>query len=58
MALPALLMFVAFGVIPLLGVLGLSFTTWDGIGVDPPGRSRQLASTVLTNPGLAARARG
>src|SRR5882724_2889159 len=32
MALPALLMFVAFGIIPLLGVLGLSFTTWDGIG--------------------------
>lgn len=32
MALPALLMFFAFGVIPLLGVLGLSFTTWDGIG--------------------------
>jgi raffinose/stachyose/melibiose transport system permease protein len=32
MALPALLMFFAFGIIPLLGVLGLSFTTWDGIG--------------------------
>jgi raffinose/stachyose/melibiose transport system permease protein len=32
MALPALLMFIAFGIIPLLGVLGLSFTTWDGIG--------------------------
>src|SRR5689334_21920979 len=32
MALPALLMFVVFGIIPLLGVLGLSFTTWDGIG--------------------------
>jgi raffinose/stachyose/melibiose transport system permease protein len=32
MALPALLMFLAFGVIPLLGVLALSFATWDGIG--------------------------
>ena len=32
MALPALVMFIAFGVIPMLGVLGLSFTTWDGIG--------------------------
>jgi raffinose/stachyose/melibiose transport system permease protein len=32
MALPALLMFIAFGIIPLLGVLFLSFTTWDGIG--------------------------
>jgi raffinose/stachyose/melibiose transport system permease protein len=33
MALPALLMFVAFGLIPLIGVLALSFTTWNGIGV-------------------------
>jgi raffinose/stachyose/melibiose transport system permease protein len=33
MALPALLTFVAFGVVPLLGVLFLSFTRWDGIGV-------------------------
>lgn len=32
MALPALLVFIAFGIIPMLGVLGLSFTTWDGIG--------------------------
>jgi raffinose/stachyose/melibiose transport system permease protein len=32
MAIPALLMFVAFGVIPLLGALGLSFTSWNGIG--------------------------
>jgi raffinose/stachyose/melibiose transport system permease protein len=32
MALPAGLMFVAFGIIPLIGVLFLSFTTWDGIG--------------------------
>jgi raffinose/stachyose/melibiose transport system permease protein len=32
MALPAMLMFFGFGIIPLLGVLGLSFTTWDGIG--------------------------
>ena len=32
MALPALFMFLAFGVIPLVGVLALSFTTWDGIG--------------------------
>ena len=43
MALPALFFFIAFGVIPLLGVLGLSFTQWDGIGDDPPGRPAQLA---------------
>jgi raffinose/stachyose/melibiose transport system permease protein len=51
MALPALLVFVAFGVIPLLGVVGLSFSRWDGIGdIHPAG----LASwrKTLTDPGL------
>ncbi len=38
MALPALLMFLAFGLMPLVGVLLLSFTTWDGIGpIHPSG---------------------
>jgi raffinose/stachyose/melibiose transport system permease protein len=38
MALPALLMFLAFGLVPLVGVLALSFTTWDGIGpIHPSG---------------------
>jgi len=32
LALPALVMFTIFGVIPLLGVLLLSFTDWNGIG--------------------------
>jgi raffinose/stachyose/melibiose transport system permease protein len=32
MALPALIMFAIFGIIPLLGVLLLSFTSWNGIG--------------------------
>ncbi len=50
MALPALVIFVAFGVIPLLGVLVLSFTTWDGIGVDPPVRPHQLARASSTTP--------
>ena len=51
MALPALLFFVAFGVIPLLGVLLLSFTTWDGIGtITPSGFTSWRA--VLTDPGL------
>jgi raffinose/stachyose/melibiose transport system permease protein len=51
MALPALLMFVAFGVIPLIGVLALSFTTWDGIGaIHPSGLTSW--SAALTDPGL------
>lgn len=51
MCLPALLVFTAFGVIPLLGVLGLSFTTWDGIGeIRPSGLDSWLA--VLSDPGL------
>jgi len=51
MALPALLMFFAFGVIPLVGVLALSFTTWDGIGsIHPSGLVSWKAA--LTDPGL------
>ena len=51
MALPALLMFLAFGVIPLVGVLALSFTTWDGIGqIHPSGLTSWRA--VLSDPGL------
>jgi raffinose/stachyose/melibiose transport system permease protein len=51
LAVPALVFFIGFGVIPLVGVLLLSFTSWDGIGaIHPAG----LASwrTVLTDPGL------
>jgi raffinose/stachyose/melibiose transport system permease protein len=51
MALPALVMFICFGVIPLVGVLALSFTTWDGIGpIQPSGLTSW--TQVLTNPGL------
>jgi raffinose/stachyose/melibiose transport system permease protein len=51
MALPALLMFVAFGLVPLLGVLALSFTTWDGIGtIHPSGLTSWRAA--LSDPGL------
>jgi raffinose/stachyose/melibiose transport system permease protein len=32
MVLPALLLFVVFGVVPLIGVVALSFTQWDGLG--------------------------
>jgi raffinose/stachyose/melibiose transport system permease protein len=51
MALPAFLMFLIFGVIPLIGVLALSFTTWAGYG---PIHASGLTSwrTVLGDPGL------
>jgi len=51
MALPAFGFFVLFGVVPLVGVLALSFTTWDGIG---PITFSGLTSwrTVLSDPGL------
>lgn len=52
LALPALLMFIAFGIIPLVGVLALSFTTWDGIGdIRPSGLTSWKAT--LSDPGLA-----
>jgi raffinose/stachyose/melibiose transport system permease protein len=51
MALPALLFFVAFAVLPLVGVLLLSFTSWDGIGVIKPAGFDSWRA-VLTDPGL------
>lgn len=51
MSLPALLMFTVFGIVPLLGVVLLSFTSWDGLGaIRPTG----LVSwrTILSDPGL------
>jgi raffinose/stachyose/melibiose transport system permease protein len=36
MALPALAMFLCFAVLPLLGVVALSFTRWDGLGAIHP----------------------
>jgi raffinose/stachyose/melibiose transport system permease protein len=51
LAVPALLFFTVFGVIPLIGVLVLSFTTWDGIGkIHPSGFTSWRA--VLNDPGL------
>jgi raffinose/stachyose/melibiose transport system permease protein len=51
MALPALLMFTVFGIIPLVGVLLLSFTTWNGIGdIVPSGFTSWRA--ILSDPAL------
>jgi raffinose/stachyose/melibiose transport system permease protein len=51
MALPALLIFFAFALVPLVGVLFLSFASWDGIG-DIHAAGFQSWKAVLTNPGL------
>jgi raffinose/stachyose/melibiose transport system permease protein len=51
MALPALILFAVFAVLPLLGVLLLSFTTWDGIGAIVPSGFTSWR-TILTDPGL------
>lgn len=51
LAAPALVVFVGFAVIPLVGVFALSFATWDGIGaIHPSGLTSWRA--VLTDPGL------
>lgn len=51
LAVPALLFFVGFGVIPLIGVFVLSFTAWDGLGeIRPAGFDSWRA--VLSDPGL------
>ena len=51
MALPALFMFIVFGIVPLIGVLALSFTTWDGIGTIQPSGLTSWRAT-LSDPGL------
>ena len=51
MALPALLVFAAFAILPLVGVVLLSFTSWDGIGVIRPAGFDSWRA-VLADPGL------
>jgi len=51
LAAPALVFFVGFAAIPLVGVFVLSFTTWDGIGAIVPSGLDSWRS-VLTDPGL------
>ncbi|MHA6617759.1 carbohydrate ABC transporter permease [Pseudonocardia sp. DLS-67] len=51
LVLPALAFFTAFGIVPLIGVLVLSFTSWNGIGeITPAGFDNWVA--VLTDPAL------
>lgn len=51
LVLPALLFFTAFGILPLLAVLALSFTSWDGLGAIEAAGFANWAS-VLADPGL------
>lgn len=51
MALPALAIFVVFGVVPLAGVLLLSFAQWDGLGAIHTAGFANWRS-VLKDPGL------
>ncbi|MER6649441.1 sugar ABC transporter permease [Streptomyces sp. NPDC000971] len=51
LAMPALVVFVGFAVIPLVGVFALSFTTWDGIGAIQPSVLTSWRA-VLSDPGL------
>jgi raffinose/stachyose/melibiose transport system permease protein len=53
LVLPALAFFTAFGVIPLIGVLALSFTSWNGIGeITPIGFGNWVS--VLGDPALVS----
>jgi raffinose/stachyose/melibiose transport system permease protein len=51
MALPALLIFGAFALVPLIGVVLLSFSTWDGIGTIHASGLTSWRAT-LSDPGL------
>jgi len=51
LVLPALAVFTAFGLVPLVGVLALSFTSWDGLGEIMPAGFANWVS-VLGDPGL------
>lgn len=51
LAIPALVFFVVFAVVPLIGVLLLSFTNWDGIGtITLAGVANWLS--VFSDPGM------
>ncbi|GLY04286.1 MULTISPECIES: sugar ABC transporter permease [Actinoplanes] len=52
MAVPALVAFAVFGVLPLLGVLLLSFTSWNGLSPDISFTGTDSWSTVLADPRL------
>lgn len=52
LALPALFFFVAFAVVPLIGVVALSFTSWDGLSSTIHLSGLVSWRAVLSDPGL------
>ncbi|KUL33330.1 MULTISPECIES: carbohydrate ABC transporter permease [Actinoplanes] len=52
MAWPALVAFTIFGILPLFGVLALSFTSWNGISPELSLTGLDSWKTVLSDPGL------
>ncbi|MEU4626387.1 sugar ABC transporter permease [Actinoplanes sp. NPDC023801] len=52
MVLPAFVMFIFFGIIPLFGVIALSFATWNGITPDIQLSGLTSWTAALTNPNL------
>ncbi|GIF05650.1 ABC transporter [Actinoplanes siamensis] len=52
MAWPALVAFTIFGIIPLFGVLVLSFSSWSGLTQDIPFTGLDSWKSVLSDPGL------
>ncbi|BCJ46411.1 ABC transporter [Actinoplanes ianthinogenes] len=52
MAWPALVAFSIFGIIPLFGVLYLSFTSWNGLSQNVPFAGLESWKSVLSDPGL------
>ena len=52
MAIPAFVWFLFFGIVPLLGVLALSFTTWNGLSPAIQFSGTTSWKATLTDPGL------
>ncbi|GIF14748.1 carbohydrate ABC transporter permease [Actinoplanes teichomyceticus] len=52
MAWPALIAFTIFGIVPLFGVVALSFTSWNGISEQISLTGLDSWKTVLSDPGL------
>jgi len=52
MAWPALIVFTVFGIVPLFGVLALSFTSWNGLSQDISVSGLESWRSALSDPDL------